>query len=170
MKYVNEATMHTQDCCFQNKIGQRFRLRAAGIIIEDDCVLVATNEIEKYYYSIGGAILLGETAEDAVLREVLEETGIPYEIERLAFIHENFFKRNDGMLKGLTCHEITFYFLMKPKGNQALNSNSYTNGVREILKWIPIKELNEYEVYPTFFKEKLTKLPPYIEHITTMQS
>ena len=169
MKLVNEALMRTQDCCFQNKNGQRFRLRAAGIIIENDCVLAATNEIENYYYSIGGAILLEETAEEAVLREVLEETGISYEVDRLAFIHENFFKRNDGMLKGLSCHEITFYFLMKPKGNQVLNSNSYTNGVREVLKWIPIKKLTEYELYPTFFKEKLTKLPPYTEHIITKQ-
>lgn len=34
---------------------------------------------------------MGETAEDAVKREVLEETGVAYEADRLAFIHENFF-------------------------------------------------------------------------------
>lgn len=34
---------------------------------------------------------MGETAEQAVIREVYEETGIMYQIERLAFIHENFF-------------------------------------------------------------------------------
>lgn len=36
---------------------------------------------------------MGETAEDAVKREVLEETGVAYEADRLAFIHENFFLR-----------------------------------------------------------------------------
>ena len=29
----------------------------------------------------------------------------------MATVQENFFKREDGMLKGLECHEITFYFL-----------------------------------------------------------
>ena len=35
---------------------------------------------------------MGETAEEAVRREVLEETGLPYEIDRLAFVHENFLR------------------------------------------------------------------------------
>ena len=41
---------------------------------------------------------MGESAESAVLQEVFEETGIHYEIERLAMIHENFFNNNSGSL------------------------------------------------------------------------
>jgi len=59
--------------------------------------------------------ILGETAEDAVKREVLEETGIVYEIDHLAVIHENFFDENQGTLKGVDCHEIAMYFLVKPR-------------------------------------------------------
>ena len=114
MKISNMIDSINDDVCFQTSDNKRFRLRAAAIIIEDNHILFATNSSENYYYSIGGAINLGETAENAVKREVLEETGIAYEIDRLAFVQENFFKRNDGMLKGLICHEITFYFLMKP--------------------------------------------------------
>ena len=113
MKISNMTEMINNDICFQTKDKRRFRLRAAAIIIENGCVLFATNDMEKYYYTIGGGIELGETAEQAVLREVKEETGIDYQIERLAFIQENFFKRDDGMLKDLSCHEVTFYFLMK---------------------------------------------------------
>ena len=125
-KVSNIIDKLNNDVCFQTADNKRFRLRAAAIIIENDAVLFATNDSENYYYSIGGARELGETAEEAVKREVLEETGIPYEIDRLAFVQENFFKRNDGMLKGLSCHEITFYFLMKSRGTQQLNSNSKT--------------------------------------------
>ena len=50
-----------------------FRYRAAAIIVEDGCVLFAGNEKDDYYYSIGGAVHMGETAEDAVKREVFEE-------------------------------------------------------------------------------------------------
>ena len=102
MKLSNSIEMLNEDVCFQTKDNRRFRLRAAAIIIEDGCVLFATNDSEHYYYSIGGGVHLGETMENAVLREVYEETGIHYEIDRLAFIQENFFKRDDGMLKGLS--------------------------------------------------------------------
>lgn len=171
MKISNMAEMISNDICFQTKDNRRFRLRAAAIIIENGCILFATNEMESYYYSIGGGIELGETAEQAVLREVKEETGVEYQIDRLAFIQENFFKRDDGMLKDLSCHEVTFYFLMKPRGTQQLNSHSKTanNRIDEQMAWLPLDKLSEYEAYPFFFREKLKNLPPYPEHIVTHQ-
>ena len=171
MSISNILQQINNDVCFQTQDNQRFRLRAAAIIIENDCVLFATNKMENYYYSIGGAIEIGETAEQAVLREVYEETGVPYEIERLAYIQENFFKRNDGMLKDLSCHEITFYFLMKPRGSQELNSHSKTlnNTIDEQMAWLPIKDLEKFEAYPAFFAQKLKDLKPFVEHIVTFQ-
>ena len=53
---------------------------------------MASNETSDYYYSVGGGVHLNETAEEAVIREVFEETGIHYEVDRLVFIHENFFQ------------------------------------------------------------------------------
>lgn len=37
-----------------------FRYRAAAIIVEDGYVLFAGNEKDDYYYSIGGAVHMGE--------------------------------------------------------------------------------------------------------------
>lgn len=155
------------DCGF-TKRNKWFRYRAAAIIIENGHVLFAGNERESYYYSIGGGVHIGESAEEAVKREVLEETGVEYEVERLAFIHENFFD-GDGTLEGRECHEIALYFLMKPRGTQELNSNSYTQGVKESMYWLPIDKLNEHRAYPTFFKEKLKKLKNEVEHIVTYE-
>jgi len=172
MKISNTAEMVNDDVCFQTKDHRRFRLRAAAIIIENNHVLFATNDVEKYYYSIGGGIELGETAEQAVLREVKEETGIAYEVDRLVFVQENFFTRNEGMFKGVACHEITFFFLMKSRGTQELNSHSKTanNTIDEKMAWLEIDKLNEYEAYPFFFREKLKNLPMYPQHIVTVQS
>ena len=147
--------------------GRWFRYRAAAIIVEEGCALFAGNETDDYFYSIGGAVHMGETAEDAVRREVLEETGVEYEVDRLAVIHENFFSENHGSLNGLDCHELAFYFLMKPRGTRELNSNSYTVGVRETMHWLPISELDKFKAYPTFLKEYLTSYHSGIEHIVT---
>ena len=55
------------DCGF-TRDSSWFRYREAAIIVENDCVLFAGNEIEDYYYSIGGGVHMGETVEDAVKR------------------------------------------------------------------------------------------------------
>ncbi|MCL2861031.1 MAG: NUDIX domain-containing protein [Firmicutes bacterium] len=142
-----------------------FRYRACAIIIEDGNVLMTKNEKVPYYYSVGGGVHLNETAQDAVIREVYEETGEYFEVERLAFIHENFFKGTwDDENK--ICHEIAFYFLMKPKGIKEFNWESRSlDGVKETVSFLPIDKLHEYEVYPTFFKDKLKNMKDGIEHI-----
>lgn len=154
----------SHDCGF-TKEKNWFRYRAAAIIAENGCVLFAGNSIDDYYYSIGGAVHMGETAEEAVKREVFEETGIHYEIDRLAFIHENFF--NERRLKGLDCHEIALYFIMKPRGTQELNSRSVTQGVKEEMHWIPINDLDKYRAFPSFLKDWLSREHTGIEHIVT---
>lgn len=137
------------DCGF-TKNNKWFRYKATAIIIENESVLFAKNDRDDYYYPVGGGVHIGEKAEDAVLREVYEETGINYEIDRLAFIHENFFI-GSGSLEGYNCHEIAFYFLMKPRGTQKLNSNSYSGKFKEYMHWLPINNLSNYNAFPTFF-------------------
>jgi 8-oxo-dGTP pyrophosphatase MutT (NUDIX family) len=154
------------DCSFTVNEGW-FRYRSAAIIIENGYVLMAKNDRDDYYYSVGGAVKLHESAEEAVIREVFEETGIKYEIDRLAFIHENFFKghNNDNSLK---CHEIALYFLMKSKGNQDINNDSYVyDGVRERMFWLPVQKLNDYKLFPVFFKEKLFHISDSVIHLKT---
>lgn len=157
----------TYDCGF-TKGDRWFRYRAAGIIVENGCVLFAGNDRDNYLYSVGGGVHVGETAEEAVVREVLEETGVAYEVDRLAFIHENFFEGDGGAIEKLQCHELTFYFLMKPRGSQQLQSHSCTSdGIAEHMHWIPIEDLGKQTAYPTFLAEKLGNLQPGMEHIVT---
>ncbi len=158
--------MKEYNCGFTND-NKWFRYRAAAIIVEDGFVLFAGNAIDDYYYSIGGAVHMGETAEEAVKREVYEETGVEYEIDHLAVIHENFFNENQGALKGMDCHEIALYFLMKPRGTKELHSESYTQGVRENMYWFPIAELDKYKAFPIFMKDYLQNEHSGVEHIVT---
>lgn len=83
-----------------------FRYRAAAIIVEDGAALFAGNCEEPFYYAVGGGVHVGETAEDAVVREVEEETGVHYDVDRLAVVHENFFDGKGGAWEGKLCHEV----------------------------------------------------------------
>lgn len=147
----------TFDCGF-TKENNWFRYRAAAIIVEDNCVLFAGNETADYLYSIGGAVHMNESSEDAVKREVFEETGVNYDVDRLAVIHENFFYGDGGTQPDTLCHEVAFYYLMKPRGTKELNSESYTSGgFKETVHWIPIEELDKCKAFPTFMKDYLKK-------------
>lgn len=132
-------------------------------------VLMARNDIDDYYYSIGGGVHLGETSEQAVIREVFEEAGVHYEVDHLAFVNECFFE-GEGSLQGKECPGIEFYYLMKPRGTRELgNSNAAVGmmGGKEYMCWLPVDKLDEYKLFPTFFREKLINLDKYIIHIVS---
>lgn len=152
------------DISFQEE-HQRFRYKAAALIHEEGAFAFMSNPYEDYFYPLGGAVQLGESSEDAVKREVLEETGQVYEIDRLVLIHENFFQQERGRLAGLDCHEICFYYLMKSKGKQFVSLSS-----DETVKWIPLEELNHLTAYPNFLPDLFTHLHQGIQHLITGKS
>lgn len=144
-----------RDCCFTSG-SNWFRYRTGAIIIEDNKILFVGSKSCDYLYTVGGGIHIGEKAEDCVRREVFEETGIEYEIDRLAVVCENFFKGKGGKIDGLDCHCLELYFVMKSKGSTRLNSSSYnSDNEAEEMKWIPIDEIGEYNIKPSFLKDKI---------------
>lgn len=161
-----EVKSMDKDCRF-NTGNIRFQLRVGAIIIEEGCILLAKNESADYYYSVGGGVKLLETAEEAVKREVYEETGISYEVDRLVFVQENFFE-DKFVAKNMTFHEVSLHFLMKPKGKkEAIKKSSICASGLEHMHWIPLQKLSEIKVFPVFYPEKLVNLPDGVEHIIT---
>ena len=51
-------------------------IRTGAIITKDGKLLMVGNDRDDYLYSVGGRIKFGETAEEAIVREVFEETGV----------------------------------------------------------------------------------------------
>ena len=160
-----EIDLMKYDCRFERG-NRRFQLRAGAIIIEDGCVLLAKTDEADYYYNVGGGVHIGETAEEAVKREVFEETGVHYEVDRLVFVQENFFV-DEVISKGMEFHEIALHFLMKPMGKREITKESFGCAGKEYMNWIPLEDLKKYTVFPEFFADELINLPEGVKHIVT---
>ena len=154
-----------QDICVP--VGDGFvNVRVGAIIRKNGKILMVTNAAVDYYYSVGGRIQFGESAEDAVRREVLEETGFALEVERLGFIHEDFFIGDSMAKQGKLIHEIGFYFYMKTPADFAPHAeNLEAEGRGEHLEWVSPD--TEKTIFPAFFRTELQNPVPYVRHVVT---
>ena len=143
-----------KDICF-TKENSCFRYRTGAFILKDDKMLFVKSKFGGYFYMIGGGVSLGETSVDCIEREILEETGINAKVERLAVVTENFFKGKGGILEGLDCHTIEFYYLGKVIDDS--NVFSKTDDGEELV-WIPIAEIKNSFFKPSFIPEKIDEI------------
>lgn len=142
-------------------------LRAGAIILKDGKFLMTGNSTRsEYLYSVGGRIRFGETAEDAVIREVYEETGERLEIDRLGFIHENYFICDVGRHTGELVYELALYFYMKvPEDFSPVCKSMTTDGRKEFVRWVSPDE--DIKLYPEFFRTELVSPSYGVRHFVT---
>ena len=139
-------------------------LRVGAIIQRNGELLMAGNSRDRYLYSVGGRIKMGETAQEAVLREVQEETGVRMQIDRLAFIHENYFHGDVPPNDGKLIYELCFYFLMRVPDNFAPACKSRTeDGITEFLRWV--RPDTTEKIFPEFFRTELDHMGPGVQYI-----
>lgn len=62
---------------------EKFNYRVSAIIIYNGRILAMYHEKPSEYYSLpGGRVMMWETAEQAMMREILEELGVSLKISR----------------------------------------------------------------------------------------
>ena len=137
---------------------------AGAIIIKDGKLLAVKHKDYPHYYTVGGRIEFNETSEEAVIREVFEETGYKLEIERLAIIQERFIILSINKEKH---HEFVFFYIMKNCGDINITDNTVTDQPTKTLHWIPINDLEQTNIVPPILKTKNKTLNNNtgIEHI-----
>lgn len=141
-------------------------IRVGAIILKDGKLLMVGNQRSDYLYSVGGRIKFGETAEQAVIREVFEETGVKMEIDRLGFVHENYFFGDTPSNFGKLIYEISFFFYMIVPNDFVPKCESFTeDDSKEFLKWISLTD--EQKIYPAFFKTELQNQKNDVQHFVT---
>lgn len=151
-----------QDLCVPCSEGY-VNLRVGAIIMRNGSFLMVRNPKFDYLYSVGGRIRFGETAEQAVVREVYEETGAHLEIDRLGFVHECYFICDAPSRLGKPIYELSLYFYMKtPEDFEPVCSSFTEFGVEEELTWASCDD--ERRFYPAFFREELRHPEPGVKH------
>ncbi|MGT2926453.1 NUDIX hydrolase [Streptococcus cuniculipharyngis] len=136
---------------------QVFGVRATGLLVKDEQVYLAKSP-EGKYYTLGGAIQIGETTEEAVKRELKEEIGIDVEVGPLAFVVENQFE-----LDGTAFHQIEFCYLVSPLSDPAsyLEEGQSTRQC----EWVAFADLEKLNLNPAFLKTELAAWDGQLKHV-----
>ncbi len=134
-----------------------FKFRVSGVIIKDGKVLLVEMDNAGFFCLPGGHVELGETTEEAMIREMKEETTKDTYIKKYLGNIENFFINKHNV----SIHEIAFYYLMDFK-DEDINDLSRTENDEGTLvnlnfKWFDLNELDSVNIKPVFLKEILTK-------------
>ena len=140
--------------------GGKFNYRVCAVMVHEGKFLAMRDERSPYYYLPGGRVKLGETAEDAVLRELREELGISAAIRRPLWLNQGFFTEDVDQLR---YHELCLYFLMDFAGTDLLTrgqSFRRDEGVHSHqFTWLPFESLSDAYFYPIFLKKEIFHLP-----------
>ena len=138
--------MRQQD--FRTEIGSTvFGVRATALIVKDNRLFVI--EDEDGCYTIGGAIQVNETTEDAVVREVKEELGVTSTVGPLAFVVENHFEQ--------------FHYFVDLLEDAPLVMQEDTKQLP--CRWIALDDLHTVDLKPAFLKSALPDWDGKLRHI-----
>lgn len=140
----------------------KFNYRVCAVILSGHKLLAMRDERSPYYYLPGGRVHLGETAEQAVIREVEEELGITPEIVRPLWLNQGFFTEDVDKLR---YHELCIYFLLDVSGTDLPERGErftlYEGPHTHEFEWLAFERLADEYFYPVFLKRDIFRLPDH---------
>lgn len=132
----------------------KLNIRAAGVVIHNNKVLVHRNINHEHYALIGGRIAINENSVDTVKREIFEEMGKEVEVQECIAVVENFFT-----MKGKRYHEIMFIHKVEFVDEQDKLIDYTLDNIegKDYLKymWLDIDKIEEYNILPKITKKIL---------------
>ena len=137
--------------------GGLLNIRAGAILPKDGRFLMVGSPRADYLYSVGGRVKFGETVEEAVAREVYEETGLTIEAPRLCGVKQ--WTEEDGSYRYLV-----FLFRAERFTGELRSSDE-----GEVC-WMPLPELQNRplpsgfpEMLPLFLRDDLNETYHFLE-------
>lgn len=141
-----------------------FNFRVAGILLNNDKVLIHRLMKDDFYAFPGGRVEMFENTEDTIVREIQEELGAKVRVNRLLWVCEQFFTHQDSKY-----HEICFYYLIECEDQELLERGNLfyvTEDKNEFeFRWVSVTEVKNEPLYPTFIKDRIRELPITVERV-----
>ena len=120
-----------------------FRPSVYGIMVHEGKVLFVIMRSTGKLFLPGGGCEIGERLEDALRREVREETGLEIEIERFVGFKEDFFYYDPT---DFAFHGLMFFYLGKPLTLRLAADDQIDDGEAERPRWVSIDQLRSEDI------------------------
>ena len=140
-------------------INYTFQIRVTGILMENDKILLVKQKLQNRNWSLpGGRVKKGELLEEAMVREINEETGIKIKIQKLLFICDK--SDSDPPIIHIT------FLLEKVGGKISLPNNEFDENLISGVQMVPIDNIIEYgftEKFKEIIKNNFKDAGKYME-------
>lgn len=130
------------------------RSAARAVIICDGCLLATKMRDRRgvYYILPGGGQQPGETMDETVRRECLEEVGIGVTVVRLLYVREYIGKNHDFSKRHAAFHQIEHVFLCEVDDPRKACPGKGTDNYQIGVSWLRIEALENIRFYPEAIK------------------
>ena len=142
-------------------------VRVAGIALRDGEVLLHRRLGESVWALPGGRVELGESAAEALVREIREELACASVCGELVYVAENFFP-----YAGTTIHEVGLYLHVALEvSSLPMRAISAFPGAEAELefKWFERHSLSSVSLRPSFLVQALAKSELEFQHVVEHQ-
>jgi nucleoside triphosphatase len=120
-----------------------FRPSAYGLIADNGKILTLRNKGNGKIWFPGGGVEIGEKMEDALKREIKEETGLDAEIGKLILFKENFFYYQP---LDEAYHALLFFFMCSVKNTELIADSEVDDLESEKPRWTEIGSITKDDI------------------------
>ena len=129
--------------------GMKLNIRTGIMIIKDNKILLHKNDNKDNYCLPGGGVQFLETSEEAIIREIKEETGLDIKVDSFVSTIENIFEKD-----GIKFHEV--YFIYKGSFIEDIDTSKIINNIEgKPLKYgfVDLDKIDDYYILPVVIKD-----------------
>ena len=129
--------------------GMKLNVRSGIIIIKDNKILLHKNDNKDNYCLPGGGVKFLESSEEAIIREIKEETNLDIKVEEFVTTIESIFEKD-----GIKFHEI--YFIYKGSFINDIDTNKIIKNIEgKPIKYgfVDLDKIDDYYILPVIIKD-----------------